>query len=148
MAPEIVDAYRALAGPRLRFAETDDVLPLLKMADVMVSDTSSILHEFLVQHKPVVTFRNRRPGPHLLDVQHPADVRPALLRALERPPDLLRAIATFAESIHPYRDGRSSERVLQATRDMITHRAGLAPRPLNLWRRLQLRRRLGYYRWR
>jgi len=149
MPAEVVRAYRALDGPRLRFVETDDVLPLLRAAEVMLSDTSSILHEFLVQHRPVVTFRNARPGPFLLDVRAPADVRPALERAFARPPELLRAVATQAEAIHPYRDGRSSERVIEAVHDFIAHhRQRLKAKPLNLWRRLRVRRRLGYYRWR
>jgi CDP-glycerol glycerophosphotransferase (TagB/SpsB family) len=149
MAADVVRAYRALEGPHLRFVETDDVIPLLRAADVMVSDTSSIVFEFLLQHRPAVTFRNARPGPHLVDVREPGQLGAALERALERPPQLLREIARFGESIHPHRDGHSSERVLEAVEDFLEHRrAGLRPRPWNLWRRLALRRRLGYYRWR
>ena len=118
-------------------------------ADVMVSDTSSALHEFLLQHKPVVTLRNARPGPYLIDIQDPGKLEQAIEQALGRPERLMQEIAAFAESIHPYRDGRSSERVLQATHEFIARgRAGLKPKPLNLWRRIQLRRRLGYFGWR
>jgi hypothetical protein len=52
MPPDIVRGYRTLEGPRLRYAEADDVVPLLRAADVMVSDTSSVVYEFLLQHKP------------------------------------------------------------------------------------------------
>lgn len=146
MDPRVVAAYRDLAGDNLRFVETDDILPLLETADVMISDTSSVLKEFLTLHKPVVTFRNRRPGPHLLDVHDPADIEPAIERALERPPELMDRIRAYADHIHPYRDGRSSERVLAATDDFIAHRKGrLARKPLNLWRKLRLRYELGYY---
>jgi CDP-glycerol glycerophosphotransferase (TagB/SpsB family) len=148
MPTEIVREYRACAGPQLRYAETDDVVPLFRAADVMVSDTSSAVHEFLLQHKPVVTFRNACPGPHLIDIADPDRLRQAIERALARPEELMREIVAFAESIHPYRDGKSSERVLAATHEFIAHRRGrLRPKPLNLWRKLQLRRRLGYYHW-
>lgn len=149
MAEEVVQAYRALAGPHLRFVSTDDVIPLLQAADVMVSDTSSIVFEFLLLHKPVVTLRNARPGPQLIDIRNPDELPAALARALERPAELARAIVEFADAIHPYRDGRSSERVLAAARGFLARsRAGLRPKPLNLWRKLRLRQALRYYHWR
>jgi CDP-glycerol glycerophosphotransferase (TagB/SpsB family) len=149
MPGELVQAYEALEGPHLRFARTDDVLPLLQAADAMVSDTSSIVDEFLLLHKPAVTLRNRRPGPHLIDIQEPGELVQAIETALARPAELIGAIEEFAEAIHPYRDGRSSERVLQATHAFLDqHRARLRPKPVNLWRKVRLRRRLGYYHWR
>jgi CDP-glycerol glycerophosphotransferase (TagB/SpsB family) len=147
MAPDVVAAYRALQGPDLSFVETDDILELYARSDVLLSDTSSVVPEFLTQHKPVITFRNRRPGPQLLDVQAEAEVLPAIERALSRPPELMLAIRDYVQRIHPYRDGRSSERVLAATDSAIrAGRAGLRRKPWNGWRRLQARRRLDYWR--
>jgi CDP-glycerol glycerophosphotransferase (TagB/SpsB family) len=144
---EVVERYRAIESPHLRVADGDDVVPLLRDADVLLSDTSSIVSEFLVLHKPVVCFRNRAPGPHLIDVRSAAEIAPALARALERPAPLLAAIRAYAERIHPYRDGRSSQRVLAATEEFLARgRAGLCAKPLNLWRRWQARRALGFYR--
>lgn len=146
MAPDIVAAYRALAGPHVRFVETDDILALYAQADVLLSDTSSVVPEFLVQLKPVVTLRNRKPGPQLLDVQDPADVEGTLRTALTRPAPLMRSIRDYADRVHPARDGRASERILDAAEAAIAAgRGGLRRRPLNLWRRLQARRRLGYW---
>jgi len=147
MAPDVVAAYRALQGPDLTFVMTDDILELYARSDVLLSDTSSVVPEFLTQHKPVVTYRNRRPGPHLLDVQSEPEVLPALQRAISRPPELMLAIHDYVQRIHPYRDGRSSERVLAATDAAIrAGRAGLRRKPWNHWRRLQARRRLNYWR--
>lgn len=146
MAEDIVDSYRALQGPNLDFVPTDDILELYAQADVLLSDTSSVVPEFLTQHKPVVTFRNRRPGPYLLDVQNETEVVPALQQTLTRPERLMQAIREYANLIHPDRDGKSSERVLDATdRAIQAGRTGLRRKPLNAWRRLQARRRLGYW---
>lgn len=146
MAPDVVERYRALEGPHVTFVETDDILQLYARAHVLLSDTSSVVPEFLTQHKPVVTFRNTRPGPHLLNVERIEDVEPAIRRAFEMPETLRSAIEDYARRIHPYRDGRSSERVLDATRSALEQgRAGLKRKPLNLGRKLQARARLGYW---
>ena len=52
-------------------------------------------------------------------------------------------LAAYADLIHPWRDGHSSERVLAAARDFVAGQFGdLARKPMNLWRRLQMRARL------
>lgn len=146
MAEDVVASYRALEGPNLKFVETDDILQLYAQADVLLCDTSSVVPEFLTQHKPVVTYRNTRPGPHLLNVENVADVVPALRRALAMPLDLQQAIAAYVRDIHPYSDGRSSERVLDATdRALAEGSRGLKRKPLNLGRRLQVRWRMRYF---
>jgi hypothetical protein len=143
MAADVVRSYHALAGPNLQFCATDDILQLYLQADVLLSDTSSVVPEFLVQQKPVVTFRNRKPGPQLLDVQSTEQVLPALQQALQPSAQLQEAIRRYADAIHPYRDGRSSERVVQATDAAVRlGSAGLRRKPWNLWRKLQARQRL------
>jgi hypothetical protein len=58
----------------------------------------------------------------------------------------MKAIEDYANSIHPYRDGRSSERVLDAIDDFIAAGGRSRKRkPLNLWRKLKIRRRIGYW---
>jgi len=145
-SPATVAKYRALESDHLHVADCDNILDLFPQADVMASDTSSALSEFLLAYKPVVTFRNRRPGPQLIDISDPAQFEPAIERALSRPPELMRAIRAHADEIHPCRDGRSSERVLAAVDEFIADGYDrLRQKPRNLWRRFAMRRRLGYW---
>jgi CDP-glycerol glycerophosphotransferase (TagB/SpsB family) len=146
MHADTVARYKALQNEYLRFATDDNILELFPQVDLMCSDTSSALNEFLLTGKPVVTFRNRRPGPQLIDIDDPAQFEPAIERALARPPELLRAIRDYADAIHPYRDGRSSERVLEAIDAFIAGGARNRRRkPWTLWRKLKIRRRIGYW---
>ena len=57
------------------------------------------------------------------------------------------AIDAYADAIHPWRDGRASERVLAATEALLAGELGtLRRKPLaGWWRGLQLRRELGYW---
>ena len=146
MNPETRAKFKALENEYLRFAENDNILELFPQVDLMCSDTSSALSEFLLTGKPVVTFKNRRPGPQLIDIDDPAQFEPAIERALARPPELLQAIQDYANTIHPRRDGRSSERVLDAI-DAFVAGGGRNRRrkPGNWWRKLKLRRRIGYW---
>jgi len=147
MNRETVEKYRALQGPNLEFVETDDIIPLYRSADVMLCDTSSALSEFMLQRKPVVTFRHQSPAEHLLNVRTPEEVLPAIEDALTRPADLIGRIDRYIDNIHPYRDGKSSERVLAAVDERLAGNAAYRAKPLNLVRRLKIRRQLGYFRW-
>ena len=146
MNPDTVAKFRALQNEHLRFADNDNILELFGEADMMCSDTSSALNEFLLTRKPVVTFKNRRPGPQLIDIDDPAQFEPAIRRALARPPELMAAIRDYADAIHPYHDGKSSERILDAIDAFIAKGArNRKPKPRNFWRKLKIRKRIGYW---
>jgi CDP-glycerol glycerophosphotransferase (TagB/SpsB family) len=147
-APELFDRYRSLAGPNAAFVEPEQLVPAQRAADVLLADTTSVVSEFVVQRKPVVTFRNRAPKPHMLDFAEPAQLPEMLGRAFAPTPDLQRALADYADAIHPARDGRASERVLAATEALIAGDLGtLKAKPVGAWLRgLQMRRELGYWR--
>ena len=146
MPSEVVQKYKSIQSAKLVFVETDDIIPLLKAADIMVSDTSSVISEFLLQNKPVVTFRNRAPGPHLINITEPDKLKESISYALTQPESLMREIKGYSDNIHPYRDGRSSIRVLAATDWFVVKGRGyLKPKPFNLIRSLKARRQIGYY---
>ncbi|SEL56026.1 CDP-Glycerol:Poly(glycerophosphate) glycerophosphotransferase [Pseudoxanthomonas sp. GM95] len=145
--PDLFDRYRALAGPNATFVEPEQVMAAQRAADVLLSDTSSIVSEFIVQHKPVVTFRNRAPKPHMLDFDEADALPQQLARALAPEPALMEEIVRYADSIHPDRDGQSSERVIAATEDFVAGELGvLKPKPFGArFRALQIRKELGYW---
>ncbi|MDH5765549.1 MAG: CDP-glycerol glycerophosphotransferase family protein [Gammaproteobacteria bacterium] len=149
MDSDIVTTYQNMQNEHLTFFDKNhDTMPLLRTADAMLCDTSSFLLQFLLLNKPVVTFNTATPGPHVIDVHNIEDIEPAIEKALNHSPELMQSIRTFGDDLHPYRDGKSSERVLQATDDFIANYMGkLKPKPFNLWRKIQMRKRMKYYHW-
>ncbi|GGI81204.1 CDP-glycerol--glycerophosphate glycerophosphotransferase [Shewanella gelidii] len=146
---EEVAMYKGLACDKLKFVETGDIIPLLQAADVILSDTSSILAEFALQQKVVVAFNNRRPEPWMLNFQSASELEHELEKAFDVEADLLAQIKSHCDAIHPYRDGLSSERTLDAIDRFVRSGNGhLKPKPLNLLRRFKIRKKLKYYRWR
>lgn len=143
MDPATVERYRRLDLPNLEYVDSHDPLPLLAQADVMLCDTSSIILEFAMLKKPVVTFRNQSPKDFMLDVTRPEAIGAALEQALARPPELMRAIDRIERDTHPYTDGRSSHRTLDAAEALIARGTGhLRPKPRNRIRHWKMHRQL------
>ncbi len=146
MSSEIVEKYRSLtAYHNVEFLEGDNNSFALTTADVMLCDTSSIIVEFLYLDKPVVTFKNRIPGPHLIDIQNSSDLQSAIAHALDRPKELMTQITKFINYHNPYRDGESSRRVMDAV-ELLNNKLveNLKPQPLNILRKIKSRWRFGY----
>lgn len=145
MNKEIVDAFKAIQRENLLVVENSDVLPLMRRADVMLSDTSSVVGEFLLLNRPVVTFRNSLPSTGLLDVRDVVGIEGALEYALSKPERLSKEIVTANEELHPYHDGKCSSRVLDQVEDILRNKVSPARnRPRNLFRNFKLNRKLGY----
>lgn len=146
--PALVERYRALVGGNATWIETEGLIAAQRAADVLLADTTSVVSEFVVQRKPVVTFRNRAPKPHMLDFDDPARLDDQLARAFAPTPALQSALAAYADAIHPSRDGRASERVLAATEALLAGELGdLRSKPLaSFFRRLQIRKEFGYWK--
>ncbi len=146
MASDIVKKYRSLTKyDNVEFLEEENNFLALTTADVMLCDTSSIIVEFLYLDKPVVTFKNRIPGPHLIDIDRPDSLQSALALALTKPKDLMTEITNFINHHNPYRDGGSSKRVMDAVERLNSGQvANLKSQPLNILRKMKSRVRFGY----
>ena len=145
MDPTIRERYKALENGNLSYFETNQVVQLLHRADVMVSDNSSILQEFLLLKKPVVTYRNREPQPFLIDIKDPDQLENAIHRALLPDQELRQAIETYGPSVTPWLDGASAGRIMDAMEQMLDDN-WQTKNPRNLWRNLKMRHQLAYYR--
>ncbi len=147
MDPETVERYKTLTQfPNVTFYDGDNNVALMQRADVMLCDSSSIIVEFLIMDKPVVTFRNTAPGDFLIDINEPALLEGAIDQALARPQKLMENIRRYVAAMHPYYDGKSSERVLQAVDRFIAEDLGhMKRKPRNWFRKWQARKKLHYF---
>ncbi|WP_085297907.1 CDP-glycerol glycerophosphotransferase family protein [Cognaticolwellia mytili] len=146
MDKKIVDMYKSIQGEHLSYIETDNIVPLLNQADVMVCDTSSVLIMFILQGKPVVTFNNASPEDYLIDIDLPSKLEESIEKAFEPPKVLLEKIYKYINDTHPYSDGNSSYRVLEAIDKSIAEKGNLKAKPLDFFRQLKMRRQLKYWK--
>ena len=113
----------------------------------MFSDTTSAIPEFILQRKPVVTFRNNKPMPHLINIEKVEDIEKTIEKAFSYPNEVMKEIDDYIEFTHPYRDGKSSKRIVDATLAFLEKdRSYLKKKPLNLFRKFQMMKKLNYFK--
>jgi CDP-glycerol glycerophosphotransferase (TagB/SpsB family) len=149
MDAEIVNKFQQLNSYKnvTYIPYLEDLKPL-KHADVMFTDTSSIITEFIIQKKPVITFNNNLPKDCFINIMDVESLKDSIEYALKRPENLMHKIEKFVLEEHPYFDGKSSERVINAVEDFINKNElnNLRNKPLNLIRKYKMCKKLNYFK--
>ncbi|WP_159021320.1 CDP-glycerol glycerophosphotransferase family protein [Formosa sp. L2A11] len=148
--PKLPDAikkkWKKLNGEYFTYHDTTDLIPLFKISDIMFSDTTSAIQEFLIQKKPVVTFNHTFNHNYLINITDAEAIEPSINSALTKPKTLIDNINTLVNNIHPYFDGKSSMRIIDASISFLhKDKSYLKNKPLNLIRKYKIRKRLGYF---
>lgn len=148
MDKETIEAFKRVQHENFEVIGSDSIIPLLVESDVMVSDTSSAITEFLLLGKPVVTFKNAQPEPVLIDIDDANKLEDAVEKALAMDETLKESISNYSLKMHPFTDGQSAQRVLAATIEEIENypREENVAKPKNLFRNFKLRKRFGYWK--
>ncbi|MGB4743845.1 MAG: CDP-glycerol glycerophosphotransferase [Flavobacteriaceae bacterium] len=142
----LVEKWKQLNSPNFTFYDTTDLIPLFKKSDVLFADTTSAIQEFLLQKKPVVTFNHTLKHNYLIQINEVSKIETAFEKALSNPKDLLQNIEHYINELHPYSDGKSSARVIDATISFLQmDRSYLKQKPLNLIRKFKIRKRLRHF---
>ncbi|MEZ4803715.1 MAG: UDP-N-acetylglucosamine 2-epimerase [Gelidibacter sp.] len=143
---QIKHKWQTLDGEHFTYFDTTDLIPLFKESDIMFSDTTSAIQEFLLQKKPVVTFNHTFDHDYLINITDAQLIETSIKEALKYPNPLMDNIANFIENLHPYYDGKSSKRVIDASIDFLhADKSYLNSKPLNLIRKYKMRKRLNYF---
>ena len=147
MNPKLVDQYRKIEGKNLKIIEQDSIAPLLKSAELMVSDTSSVIGEFALLKKPTITLNNAMPDDYIINISNHTELESAINAVLADKTAIFKEVAEYAKQLHPYYDGQSSQRVLQAVTNMSYKNLDyLKPKPKNIFRHIKMRMKLNYWK--
>jgi len=143
--PQTVEKYKALSSQHLSFDNNRDITLSLQQSDILLSDTSSVVSEFLLLDKPAVTFNNKEPGDYIINITDADKLEEALILASQPSKELHQRIQDYNQQVHPHTDGSASERILDAVEQCIQIPAEKS-KPLNLLRKLKIRRSHAYYK--
>ena len=134
---EWADEYKAWAENHddiIYIDKGENVTKYQLMSDVLISDTSSTIYEFLLLSRPVITIGTLSKEIYWVDIATPETLLQAYDHALTDPEAIARR-QWIVDNYDPYLDGHVCERMLNAAADYI-HRHGVpAKRRLNLWRK-------------
>lgn len=143
---EVREKWKRLNGENFKFYDTTELIPLFKKSDFLFADTTSAIQEFLLQKKPVVTFKHTFPHKYLIDIKSADNIRDAFKQALHPSEQLLENIDAYIMQLHPYFDGKSSKRVVEASLSMLNEDLSyLKAKPLNFIRKYKVRKKLKYF---
>lgn len=133
----LTEMHRRLAAdhPRVRFVEEIDVTPAMAAADILISDVSSVLVEFMGLDRPVIAVNNPRQheyeGYRADDIEYLVrdacqqvgtieELLPAVEAAVTQPHILSPLRRHYADELCYGRDGRSAQRVAEAVLALAT----------------------------
>lgn len=133
---EWVDEYKELASKQEHIVWVDDfsVAKYQLMADVMISDTSSTIYEFLLKDKPVITYRASAKDIYWKDLTDLSLLCDAFDEVLDDKASI-RLRQWVIDNYDPYLDGKVAHRMLEGVRDYIRRNGVPTKRSTNLWRK-------------
>ena len=146
MNPEIIAKWKSIKSPNFTFYDTTDLVPLFKKADILFADNTSAIQEFLLQKKIVVSFKHTFKHNYLIHVDKAEDIEKVFEKAFKKPTEIIKNIEAFLLKLHPYFDGKSSERVINSTITFLhKDKSYLKSKPINLIRKFKIRNKLDYF---
>lgn len=131
--------YKDLANeiPSVIFETEKNIIKFLLISDILISDTSSVIYEFLLLDKPVITFNNisdRILWQNSIDYN---ELIPLVAKNLNEDPYYKERKFIF-KNYHPYNDGKSAKRMVDAVADYIKINGATEKRKISLLRRFKI----------
>jgi len=146
MSNELINAYKQLAkdNSTIIFEEERNIIKFLLMADIMISDTSSVVYEFLLLNKPVLTFKSSSKNIQWDNSLTFQSLEEKLLQNLEKD-NFKKQRQNIVAEYHPYNDGNSALRMVEAVESYITKNGIPEKRKLSFLRQLKIHKIFGKY---
>lgn len=142
--PRIIQEYKQRASTRdnVKIVEDRNILKTMIVADFMISDTSSVVYEFILLDKPVITVKSRSQQITWCNINDPSKLKSTFAKEIKEDHFAERRKHTIQE-YHPYNDGHSSTRMIAAVQEYIAAHGVPENRKLNIYRRYHMNKFFG-----
>ena len=120
MSLDTIERYQKLEEPNIFIIEESDIIPYMQIADLMISDTSSVVYEFLLLGKPLITFNSQAEQITWSNHTEPQEIYLKVIRTFQQNKYIPnRQQEKTIANYHPYRDEASSLRMIEAVKAYI-----------------------------
>ena len=139
MAKDLIDSYKKLSMcfENVLFIEERNIIKYLLIADLMISDTSSVVYEFLLLDKPVITFKNNSLAVKWDNqLSYNGLVKRVVENLLEDP--FKQERLNILREYHPYTDGNSAKRMVDTVEEYIKKNGVPEKRLISWFRRYKI----------
>ena len=123
--------------------DDNDITHLLKISDLLISDTSSVIYEFSLLNKPVITFNNISKIKYWQDSKKNINLKSLINDNLNND-CFLEKRNELIKNYHPYVDGKSSLRMVEAVKKYISTYGVPQKRRVSILRRLKIYKIFGF----
>jgi CDP-glycerol glycerophosphotransferase (TagB/SpsB family) len=139
MAENLIDSYKKLSMSleNVLFIEERNIIKYLLIADLMISDTSSVVYEFLLLDKPVITFKNSSLAIKWDNQLSFSGLVKRVAKNLLEDPFKQQRLKILKE-YHPYTDGNSAKRMVEAVEKYIKTNGVPEKRLISWFRRYKI----------
>jgi CDP-glycerol glycerophosphotransferase (TagB/SpsB family) len=144
MNKEVKAKYKLAAQSidNLIIVDDPNISKYLILADLMISDTSSVVYEFLLLNKPVITFKSSSENIKWTDIDDPN----ILIQSVD---DVLKEDINhedrkwIIDNYHPLSDGKSAKRMIEAVKNWLKNNPVPEKRKLSFLRRRKISKKYG-----
>jgi len=144
MNKDVKARYKEAAQTLKNLVIVDDpnISKYMILSDLMISDTSSVVYEFLLLDKPVITFKSSSENIKWTDIQDPKALAESIDSVLNS--DLNQEDRKWIiDNYHPLSDGISAKRMIEAVKNWLSHNPVPEKRKLSLLRKWKIYKMYG-----
>jgi CDP-glycerol glycerophosphotransferase (TagB/SpsB family) len=138
MPKELIEPFSDLDSGKARLIKDDDITPCLHAANLLISDTSSVVYEFMALDKPVITYKTISRPDKAFDIRSKEALRDAIEKCITYPKELKVKRDRAMAEVNPYLDGSIAQKTLKALNCLDPDSFPRPGKPLNLFRKAQI----------
>ncbi len=134
-----ISAYKSLANKydTILFKEESNIIKFLILADILISDTSSVIYEFLLLDKPAISYKSISNHIRWENITQKGQLPKSVLDNLKHD-DYASQRHELNQLFHPYQDGKSAERMVEAAKKYVKEKGVPDTRKLSIARKIKI----------
>jgi CDP-glycerol glycerophosphotransferase (TagB/SpsB family) len=133
------ESLNLLNAPNIHYLPSGDITPYLHLSQVLLSDTSSVVYEFLILDKPVITYKTLDNEDKGLNIVKPEELRKALDEVMyNNNYDKVKSREALLR-VNPFLQGQVAKNVYNVLQEVIEQGLNTPQKkPANLFRKAKI----------